>query len=76
MKWHLATATAILAVTACVPREMVTAKLVDSSPGTSPTGLTTTVCTYRYNDVRGDHQVEKIQAKETTCPSSIQVERR
>ena len=75
MKSHLAIAIAALAVAACMAREVVTAKLVDSRSGSSVTGVTNTVCTYRYNDVRGDHQIEKIQAKDTTCPSTIEVER-
>ena len=75
MKSHLAIATAVLAVTACMPREVVTAKLVDSRPGSSLTGVTNTICTYRYNDVRGQHQVEKIHAKDAKCPSTIEVER-
>ena len=75
-KWcHLAIAIAVLAVTACMPREIITAKLVDSRPGSSVTGVTNTICTYRYSDVRGDHQVEKIHAKDATCPSTIKVER-
>ena len=77
MKSHFAIAISIaaLAVTACKAREIVTAKLVDSQGGTSVTGMSNTICTYRYTDVRGEHQVEKIQAKDTTCPSTIKVER-
>ena len=75
MKFHLAIATAVLAVTACMPREIVTAELVDSRAGESVTGVENTICTYRYNDARGDHQVEKIHAKGARCPSTIQVER-
>ena len=75
MKSHLAIAIAVLAVTACMPREIVTAKLVDSRGGSSVTGNPNTMCTYRYRDVRGDHQVEKIHAKDATCPSKIEVER-
>jgi hypothetical protein len=75
MKSHLAITIAVLAVTACMAREPVTAKLVDSRPGSSVTGLLNTICTYRYSDVRGDHQVEKIHAKDATCPSTIEVER-
>jgi uncharacterized lipoprotein YajG len=74
MKSHLAIAIAVLAVTACA-REIVTAKLVDSRAGTSVTGVTNTLCTYLYRDVRGDHRVEKIHAKDATCPSAIEVER-
>ena len=73
MKSHLAIA--VLAVTACMARELVTAKLADSRPGSSVTGVSNTICTYRYSDVRGDHQVEKIHAKDATCPSTIEVER-
>jgi len=62
MKFHLAIATAVLAVTACMPTESVTAELVDSRGGSSVTGVENTICTYRYNDVRGDHQVEEIHA--------------
>ncbi|CAM5796776.1 hypothetical protein [Rhizobacter fulvus] len=51
------------------------AKLVDSRPGSSMTGVTNTTCTYRYSDVRGDHEVKKSLAKEATCPPSIKVER-
>ena len=72
---HLAIAIAVLAVTACMPREIVTAKLVDSRSGSSLTGVSNAICTYRYSDVRGDHQVEKIHAKDATCPSTIKVER-
>ena len=78
MKSHLAIAIAVLAVlavTACKGREIITAKLVDSQPGSSLTGVTNTMCTYRYNDVRGDHKVEKIHAKDARCPSTIEVER-
>ena len=75
MKSHLAIAIAVLAVAACVPREIVTAKLVDSRSGSSVTGMPNTICTYRYSDVRGNHQVEKIHAKDATCPSKIEVER-
>ena len=75
MKSHLAIAIAALAVTACMAREVVTAKLVDSRAGSGVTGVSNTICTYRYKDVRGDHQVEKIHAKDATCPSTIKVER-
>ena len=75
MKSHLAIAIAVLAVTACMAKELVTAKLVDSRPGSSLTGVSNTICTYRYSDVRGDHQVEKIHAKDARCPSTIEVER-
>ena len=75
MKSHLAIAVAVLAVTACMPKEPVTAELVDSRPGSSMTGMPNTICTYRYSDVRGDHQVEKIHAKDATCPSTIKIER-
>jgi hypothetical protein len=75
MKSHLAIAMAVLAVTACMPRELVSAKLVDSRQGSSVTGVSNTICTYRYKDVRGDHQVEKIHAKDVSCPSTIEVER-
>ncbi len=75
MKLHLAIAIALLAVTACMAREIVTAKLVDSRGGVSVTGVSNTICTYRYSDVRGDHQVEKVHAKDATCPSTIEVER-
>jgi hypothetical protein len=75
MKSHLAITLAVLAVTACMARELVTAKLADSRPGSSVTGVSNTICTYRYSDVRGDHQVEKIHAKDATCPSTIEVER-
>jgi hypothetical protein len=75
MRLHLTIAITALTVTACTAREPVTAKLVSSQPGTSMTGVPTTVCTYRYNDARGDHQVEKARAKDATCPSTIQVER-
>ena len=75
MKSHLAIVMAVLAFTACVAREVVTAKLVDSQGGSSVTGVLNTICTYRYRDVRGDHDVEKIQGKDTTCPSTIKVER-
>ena len=76
MKSHLAIGVAVLAGTACMAREPVTAKLVGSRPGSSMTGVTNTICTYRYNDVRGDHDVEKSLAKEATCPSAIKIERR
>jgi hypothetical protein len=75
MKSHLVIAIAVLAVTACKAREIVTAKLVDSRQGSSLTGQSNTICTYRYRDVRGDHQVEKIHAKDATCPPMIEVER-
>ena len=75
MKSHLAIAISALAVTACMAKEIVTAKLVDSRTGSSLTGMSNTVCTYRYSDVRGDHKVEKIHAKDATCPSTIEVER-
>ena len=75
VKSHLAIAIAGLAVTGCMPREIVTAKLADSRAGSSMTGVPNTLCTYRYSDVRGDHQVEKIQAKDTKCPSAIEIER-
>ena len=75
MKSHLAIAIAVLVVTACMPRELVTAKLVDSRQGSSLTGAENTVCTYRYRDGRGDHQVEKIYAKDAKCPSTIEVDR-
>ena len=75
MKSHLAIAIVVLAVTACMASEPVTAKLVGSRQGSSVTGVTNTICTYRYSDVRGDHQVEKIHAKDATCPSTIEVER-
>ena len=76
MKCHLAIAIAVLAFTACkVTKDVVTAKLVDSRPGSSLTGVENTICTYRYSDVRGAHQVEKIRAKGATCPSTIEVER-
>jgi uncharacterized lipoprotein YajG len=75
MKSHLAVVTVVLALTACMAKEPVTAKLVDSRPGSSMTGMPNTVCTYRYNDVRGDHQVEKVHAKDATCPPTIKVER-
>ena len=74
MKSYLAIA-ALLALTACGSREPVTAKLVDSRAGSSMTGVTNTMCTYRYNDVRGDHEVKNSIAKEATCPPSIKVER-
>jgi ABC-type glycerol-3-phosphate transport system substrate-binding protein len=74
MKSALATA-AVLALAACGSREPVMAKLVDSRPGSSMTGVTNTTCTYRYSDVRGDHEVKKSLAKEATCPPSIKVER-
>jgi hypothetical protein len=75
VKSHLSIAIAVLAVTGCMPREIVTAKLVDARAGSSMTGMPNTLCTYRYSDVRGDHQVEKIQAKDTKCPSAIEIER-
>jgi hypothetical protein len=75
MKFYLAIAIAALAVTACVPREVVTAKLVESRGGSSMTGMPNTTCIYRYSDVRGEHQLEKIQGKDTTCPPTIKVER-
>ena len=76
MKSHLAIVIAVLAVTACkVKDERVTAKLVDSRQGSSLTGNENTICTYRYSDARGDHQVEKIRAKGATCSSTIEVER-
>ena len=75
MTSHLAVAIAVLAVTACMAREIVTAKLVDSRPGSGLTGVSNTICTYRYRDVRGDHQVEKIHAKDAKCPPTIAVER-
>ncbi len=68
MKSHLAIAIAVLAVTACMAREVITAKLVDSRAGSGMTGVSNTICTYRYKDVRGDHQ-------DATCPSTIEVER-
>jgi len=75
MKSHLAIAIAVLAVTACMAKEPVTAKLVGSRPGSSMTGMPNTICTYRYSDVRGDHEVEKIRAKDATCPPTIKIER-
>jgi hypothetical protein len=75
MKSHLAIAIAVLAVTGCMPREIVTAKLVDSRPGLSATGMVNTICSYRFSDVRGDHLVEKTYPKDATCPSTIEVER-
>ena len=75
MKSHLAIAIAVLAATACMAREIVTAKLVDSRPGSGVTGVSNTMCIYRYRDVRGEHQVEKIHAKDATCPPTIEVER-
>ena len=75
MKSHLAIAIAVLAATACMAREIVTAKLVDSRPGSSMTGYPNTICTYRYSDVRGDHQIEKFHGKDARCPSTIEVER-
>ena len=75
MKSHFAIAIAALAVTACMAKEVVTAKLVDSRAGSGMTGVSNTTCTYRYGDVRGEHQVEKIHAKDATCPSTIKVER-
>jgi hypothetical protein len=75
MKSHLAIAMTVLTLTACMARELITAKLVDSRPGSSLTGVSNTICTYRYRDVRGDHQVEKIHAKDATCPPTIEVER-
>ena len=75
MKSHLAVAIAVVAVTACVGRETITAKLVDSRAGSGMTGVSNTICTYRYSSARGEHQVEKIHAKDATCPSTIKVER-
>jgi hypothetical protein len=75
VKSYLAIAIAVLAVTGCMPREIVTAKLVDSRAGSSMTGMPNTLCTYRYSDVRGDHQVEKIQAKDTKCSPTFEIER-
>ena len=75
MKFYLAIAIAALAVTACVPREIVTAKLSNSQQGSSMTGAPNTICTYRYSDVLGEHQVEKFRAKDAMCPSTIDVER-
>ena len=75
MKFHFAIAIAALTVTACTAREVVTAKLVDTRAGSGVTGVSNTICTYRYRDVRGDHQLEKIHAKDATCPSKIEVER-
>ena len=75
MTSHLVSAIAVLAVTACVPREIVTAKLVDSRPGFGVTGQPNTTCTYRYRDVRGEHQVQKIHGRDAKCPSTIEVER-
>ena len=75
MKIHIAITTAVLAVAACMPREVVTAKLIDSRPGSSLTGVENTVCTYRYNDVRGEHKVEKVHGKGAKCPSTIDIER-
>jgi hypothetical protein len=75
MKVHLSIAMAALTITACVPREIVTAKLFDSRAGSSVTGNTNTICTYRYTDVRGEHQVEKIHGERARCPPSIEVER-
>ena len=75
MKSHFAIAIAALAVTACMAKEVVTAKLVDSRAGSGMTGVSNTICTYRYSDVRGDHQVERIRGQDSTCPSTIEVER-
>jgi hypothetical protein len=75
MKSYLAISTAVLAVTACVPREIVTAKLVDSRSGSSVTGVQNTICTYQYKDVRGQHRVEKIHGRDARCPPTIEVER-
>ena len=75
MKSYLAIAIFALTVTACMAREILTAKLVDSRPGSSITGVLNTICTYQYRDVRGDHKVEKIHGKNATCPSSVEVER-
>jgi hypothetical protein len=50
-------------------------KLVDARAGSSMTGMPNTLCTHRYSDDRGDQQVEKIQAKDTKCPSTIENER-
>jgi hypothetical protein len=76
MKSHLAIAITVLALTSCkVTKDLVTAKLVDSRQGSSLTGNENTICTYRYSDARGEHQVEKIREKGATCPSTIEVER-
>jgi hypothetical protein len=75
MKSHLAIATAVLTVSACMAREIVTAKLVDSRPGLSATGISNTICKYRFSDVRGDHEIEKTRPKDARCPSTIEVER-
>ncbi|HEY9238674.1 MAG TPA: hypothetical protein VIP10_07550 [Burkholderiaceae bacterium] len=53
----------------------MTAKLVGSRAGSSMTGVTNTVCTYRYNDARGSHDVDRFHGKDATCPPTISVKR-
>jgi hypothetical protein len=75
MRFHVTIAIALLAGAACKGKEPVTAKLVDSRPGTSITGRPNLICVYRYTDVRGDHEVKDIRAVDAKCPSTIEVER-
>jgi hypothetical protein len=75
MRFYVAIAIAFLAVAACKGKEPVTAKLVDSRPGTSLTGRPNLICMYRYADVRGDHEVKDIRSADAKCPPTIEVER-
>jgi hypothetical protein len=74
MKSRLAITLTVLAVAGCMASQVITAKLVDSRGGTSLSGGANTICTYRYRDARGDHQIEKTHRQGAKCPPTIEVE--